>query len=61
MKETTKNRDALIDFIKNLTPAQADKLVERFALLKQLSGMTSNELLYAETFLGLTCGGQKSA
>ena len=51
-KTATPNADALIDYIMKLTPAQCDKLVERLPLLKQLAGMTENELVFAETFLG---------
>lgn len=52
----TPNRDALIDYIQRLTPAQCEKLVERLPLLKQLAGMTANELIFAETFLDKVCG-----
>jgi len=51
----TPNKDALIDYIQRLTPAQCDKLVERMPLLKQLAGMTANELIFAETFLDKVC------
>lgn len=47
---------ALIDYIQRLTPAQCEKLVERMPLLKQLAGMTANELIFAETFLDKVCG-----
>ena len=59
MKNTqtaTPNVDALVDYIQHLTPAQCDKLVERMPLLKQLAGMSANELLFAETFLEKVCG-----
>lgn len=52
----TPNKDALLSYILNLTPAQVDKLVERLDLLKQLAGMTRNELIFAETFLDKVCG-----
>lgn len=65
MKETTKTappaRDALIDFIKNLTPEQADKLVKRMPLLELLPTLTPNELIYTEEFSLRVFGGQKSA
>ena len=63
MKETSKtpNRDALIDFIKKLTPEQADKLVAHMSLFKQLPTMSENELVFVETFAAEAFGGQKSA
>lgn len=53
-------QDRLVDYIMNLTPAQVEKLVERFSLLEQLRDMSKNELIFAETFLGKVCG-KKSA
>lgn len=65
MKETTKTatpaKDALIDFIKKLTPEQADKLVKRMPLLELLPTLTPNELIYTEEFSLRVFGGQKSA
>jgi len=63
MKETSKtpNRDALIDYIKNLTPAQVNKVVKHMPLLKQLPTMSENELVFVETFAAEAFGGQKSA
>ena len=34
----TPNKDALIDYIQRLTPAQCDKLVKQLPLLKELCG-----------------------
>lgn len=53
-------QDRLVEYIRNLTPAQVEKLEERFSLLEQLRDMSKNELLFAETFLGKVCG-KKSA
>lgn len=52
----TPNKDALIDYIQRLTPAQCEKALELLPLLKQLAGMTPNELIFAETFLDKVCG-----
>ena len=49
-------KTALIDYINNLTPAQAKKLEDGMPLLKQLSQMSKNELIFAETFLSKVCG-----
>lgn len=44
-------QEKLIDYIKNLTEEQAEKLVEHLPLLKQLIAMKDYELIYSETLL----------
>ena len=56
MKEAKSAVDTLIDFIKGLTPAQADKLAERFSLLERMKGMTGNELTFPDAFTERICG-----
>lgn len=58
--QNNKAGNALVDYIMNLTPAQVEKLEERFSLLEQLRDMSRNELLFAETFLGKVCGGKSA-
>lgn len=57
MNEAKSAVDTLIDFIKALTPAQADKLVERFAMLERIAMMHKEDLAIVEKFL---CGGSGS-
>lgn len=45
------NKEKLIAYIASLTPEQADKLVERMPLLKQMKGMSVNELIFTEELL----------
>ena len=65
MKEITVKmtpaRYELIEFIKNLTPAQADKLAERMRLMELLPTLTPNQLIYTEEFSLRVFGGNKSA
>lgn len=44
-------QEKLIDYIKNRTEEQAEKLVEHLPLLKQLIAMKDYELIYSETLL----------
>lgn len=55
-QNATQPKETLINYILNLTPAQVDKLIERLPLLKQLAGMSKNELIFSETFLEKVCG-----
>ena len=41
MKEARSALDALMDYIKALTPAQADKLAERLSLLEEAAGVAN--------------------
>jgi hypothetical protein len=51
MKEAKSAVDTLIDFIKALTPAQADKLANHFMpLLNRVKGLSINELVFLDVF-----------
>ena len=56
MKMTAK--DELVKFIINLTPEQANKIVKRMELLKQLAKSSDNELVFTETLLSRINGGK---
>ena len=47
----TPNRDALIAYIANLTPAQCDKLVDRLPLIQQMVKASPDGLRFAEYVL----------
>lgn len=49
-------REELFAYVASLTPEQVEKLIERLPLLKQMAGMSGNELLFAERFLDKVCG-----
>lgn len=52
MKETSKtpNRDALIDYIMKLTPAQVDKFIAHMPLVTALPTLRECELEFLEVF-----------
>lgn len=51
MKEAKSAVDTLIDFIKALTPAQADKLANHFLpLMKRAKKLSINELVFLDVF-----------
>lgn len=41
---------ALIDYIMNMPPEQAEKAVSRLSMVKKLLNMTDNQCLFTETF-----------
>lgn len=51
MKEAKANVEALVEFIRNLTPAQAEKLVQRMPLFARLAEMHEKDLTMLEKFL----------
>ena len=56
MKETRKNVDALMEFIRNLTPAQKDKLEERLHLVKLCAVITNNQAEFVTGMLQRVSG-----
>ena len=44
-------RDELIAYVTSLTSEQVDKLFDRLPLLKQLPGLSENQLIFTEEFL----------
>lgn len=52
MKETSKtpNRDALIKFIKMLTPAEVERICNHKRFLEMVGRMTESEVVFLETF-----------
>lgn len=48
--------DELVKFIINLTPAQADKIIKHIDLLKQLSTMSENQMIFTDEFIGRIFG-----
>jgi hypothetical protein len=63
MKETSKtpNRDALIDFIKKLTPAEIEKICKHKRLLEVVGRSSENEVVFLETLAEKLLAAQKSA
>ena len=52
-------KQELIQFIKNLTPEQVEKVISRLDLLERCLTMTDAEALYTDTFTGRMFGGIK--
>lgn len=44
-------REALMNYVMNLTPEQAEKLVRSMDFLRSLAKMSISELIFAEVFL----------
>ena len=63
MKETSKtpNRDALIDFIKKLSPAEVEKLCNHKRLLEVVGRSSESEVVFLETLAERLLVAQKSA
>ena len=63
MKEASKtpNRDALIDFIKKLTPAEIERICNHKRFLEMVGRMTENDVIFLETLSKRILMQQKSA
>jgi len=59
MKNT--NKEKLINFIKRLTPEQAEKLVMvGMPLMRKIKKMGVNQIIFADVFLGKILFGEKA-
>ena len=52
-------KQELIEFIKNMTPEQVEKVVSRLDLLERCLTMTDAEAIYTDTFTSRMFGGTK--
>lgn len=49
-------KQELIEYIKNLTPEQVEKVISRLSLLERCLTMTDAQAIYTDTFTGKLFG-----